>query len=640
MKTHLLKTTLIAATLSSVLTACDTADKGKDYNFSSEEQVSFATENLQVSLTEGNGSVEVDLLAGAMVGDVALSGSDLTVFVSEMVFPSPEETVPAKFYTYESPSVGVVNQTISPFSLTADSKKLVVNTDAFDYPAPSVHNNAWRSSLHECDMSDENSGRTTGQNAGIIPGPDGLVDNPSSVTYNISYVVDAGFVLAPGEEPARRTLSLTINAAPDVVTEVVAADIELPAGGTAQLVAQTNPSYACSDLSLTYSVADTNIATVNANTGEVTGVSQGTTEVTITHTGTGMSTTANITVTSGFTLAITNQPNDELGSPVGMKEVPACTMTGVVVEPSNAAGDLTGSYTYDWMSSNPDVAYASEHMRGFGATGMFSTGTENPADLDNLPTTTVTVGYLTGDTGSNDSADTADKSIELTVQPNAACNSVATSSFDNTFDSDQKPYAPIGTDYGSSSRKATAGINGSGAISFVRNSTPLPVPDNTANSSGVAGVNFFDWQAGPTATSWFAVNYAQFPESHNKTIKVSMWAKVIKADPTNTDDVTVTHHLLPWVVVDGPDRGPKRAIGPNFKGTIPGDANGEWVYIEFMDVQWTDGAIPNDSFTIPDTWVHKNGNAEADSSMVPEWIFDGLSAGDEILIDEYSIIEK
>ncbi|MGJ8694150.1 MAG: Ig-like domain-containing protein [Thalassotalea sp.] len=642
MKTHLLKMTIIAATLSSVLTACGSADKGKDYNFSSEEQVSFTTESIQATLMEGSGAVEVDLLAGAMVGDTPLSGSNMTVYISEMVFPSEDETVPAKFYTYQSPSVGVGNQTISPFKLSADSTKLIVNTDAFDYPSASVHNNAWRSSLHECDASDNNSGFTNGQDRAIIPTPDGLIDNPASVTYNIEYVVDTGFALAPGEAPARRMLSLTINAADDLVTAVAAANIELPAGGTAQLVAQTTPSFACGDLSLSYAVADEAVATVDASTGEVTGVGQGTTEVTITHVGTGMSTTADITVTSGFTLAITNQPKDNLGSPTQMKEVPACTMTGIAVEPSNAAGPLTGDYTYNWTSSSTDVAFDSEHANGFGATGMFSTGMSNPADVDNLPTADLTVGYLTGDTGSNDSADTADKSIEVTVKPNVACNSVMAnaplpaSTFDNTFDTsgvadDRFIFVSINPGYGPTEHKATAGINGSGAISFTRNANALP-------ADAVAGVNLMDWTSGPTARSFFARHFGEFPEVHGKTYKTAIWAKVIKADPSNTGDVTITHHVLPWLVIDGGDRPPKRQIGPNFKGTIPASANGEWVYIEFKNIGWS-GGVAEDSFTIPITWLHKNGNPNADSTVVPEFYFDGLSAGDEVLIDEYSIIE-
>lgn len=635
MKTHLLKKTVIAATLITLMSAC-TQDEGTDANFGTESKVKFTSDSLTVSLNEKTGIQVVDLLADAEIDGVPLSEITTRIFIQDMVMSSPDETVPARFYVNEEESVGQVNQRISPFKLSADLRSLEVNTDTFDYADPAVQNNAWRSSLHFCDNTDLNSGFTTGSNPVIILGPDGVIDNPAAVTYTIEYIVDTGYKLAVGEEPARRTLSLTINASEDDVTDVVAADIELPAGGTAQLLAETAPAYACGDLSLTYSIADSAIATINATTGEVTGVGQGTTEATITHAGTGISTTAMVTVTSGFTLAITNQPKDGFGSPTGQKEVPACTTTGIIVEPANATGDLTGVYTYDWMSSDAAVGFSAESAYGFGATGLFTTGTANPTDLANLPMATVTVGYLTGDTGNNNASDTADKTIDVTVTPNLACDSRTTYTFDSKFTDynigGANSFKEINGGLGTMT-KSTAGLTGD-ALSYVRNAVVVP-------DGGVSGYYYENWGLGAASSSFFGANFGLIPGSHFKTLKVAMWAKVIKADPTNTDDVKITHTLLPWLSTPGGNRPPKRALSPEFIGVIPATANGEWVYIEFVDQFWDNNASSySDTFEIPATWTHRDGPDKGNTSVIPEWYFEGLSNGDEILIDEYSIIQK
>ncbi|MER2490765.1 hypothetical protein [Catenovulum sediminis] len=123
-------------------------------------------------------------------------------------------------------------------------------------------------------------------------------------------------------------------------------------------------------------------------------------------------------------------------------------------------------------------------------------------------------------------------------------------------------------------------------------------------------------------------------DAQGKTLQsVSLWVKVEKAVAGN---VTVRHNLIPFPLIDdrkGPTLDAGLAQGPEYEMVIPAAANNTWVQIEFVDTK-TDLK----QFTIPDTWVHYDGQSAI--QVYPQILFDGLEVGDKVYIDNYLIGEQ
>jgi hypothetical protein len=582
MKKHLQNKTLSFIAVSSILSGCGGVDSGLDYNFKSDNVVEFPAESLSATYDEQSGMQEFDLLQGATVNGNSLSTDTGQVFVREFLF-QPQN---AEFVTPQSPGA-IASQAISPFKVK-DYNKLVIDTDMF------------AEALRSCDTTDVRGAKDAdGNNIG-----NGVRDFPESITYTITYVIDNGAELPIGETLAKRTMTLTINAKEDVVTGVNLAATEVPAGGTVETIASTLPAYACNS-AVNYTVADTSIATVDAD-GVVTGVKKGETTLTVTSIGNPEKTvTAALSVTAGFSLAITNSEVDEFGAPTGKKVVPACVSAGITVQPSVINDELAGSYVYDWTSSN-DVAmpFSSSQSLGFGATGLFQTG----STVDAIgTTTTVSVNLGQGDTGATDINEVAGKSIDLTVGPNLVCDpgiSAHPAGFNTDFKLDVTG-APWTLGAVAASTDALSGNS-------------LEITSGAGEFTQVAQIV---WNK---QRNWTSATYGLGAPSVGKAYKYSVWVKL----PTlPTADITLKHMVLAYAYEGGP-------TGPGYEPRRPGAGvlsahlakTTEWQLVEFINE-----ATGTNEWSVPLEW-----NIVTD--VFQFWEVYGLPEGEKILLDEYAVI--
>jgi hypothetical protein len=591
MSKYLLKNIILTAAITTALTGCG-PDKGTDLSFTNTHVVTYASEDFNVSLTEGNGVVAVDLLEGAMADGKDISGGQSTspIFIKEILFATPEDP---NFVTGQSES-DFTNT--SPFTLD-NAGTLSVNTDAFDGFG---QGNGFQSSLFKCFSEDLRGGPRVDD----LPTPDGYDDFPSSITYVITYVVDNGFEPAPGVEDTIRTLRLTINAGDDPVTAVSAADLSVASGDTVAMTASTLPVIACNP-GLDYSIADTSIATVDDD-GMVTGLVRGETDITITsQENADHSATVKITVTPGFNLAITNQPKDDLGAATGAKEVPSCGFAGLSVEPTIVADTLTGAYTFSWTSNNPDLPFSQEVSDGaFGATGLISTGTST--DVGKM--TNVTVGFGSGYTGGTQSSDVLSQEIDLTVVKNNYCDpgvSEHAAGFFVDFDLDK------------------AGANWGGSGTAVANTAESLDGTSLQITAGAEPINLTQ-QVWNNQRNYHSATYGLGGGSVGNSYKFSVWAKL---DTLPAGPVTMKHVLLPWNC-DGctgltgfPGR---RHLAGEVKADLK--ATTEWQLVEFIN------PLNNtDVWSVPAHW-------NVGTAVFQFYEIEGIAEGDVIYLDSQAAV--
>lgn len=589
MKNNLLVKTAIAASIVSVLSACSGSDEGYNPNFGSTSAVSYSDQQITVALSEETGVQTIDLLAGAVI-----DGQDAASFAGTIFINQIEIEAANNYATPQAPSNSVANQTISPFQLTTDGKSLAVDTDAF------------AQSLRRCDNTDNRGARDADNN----PIGDGFADFPSSVVYSISYVVDNGLKVEPGVEPERRQLQVTITSNEDPVESVIASAVELPAGGNAVVVASTVPAYACNS-NVTYSVADTNVATVDAS-GTLTGTGTGTTTVIITsEDNPAASATADITVTAAFSLAITNDDKDALGASTGTKEIPACVAAGIQVVPSMLNTELSGDYTYDWTSSNDsDVTYSQSVASGFGAFGVFNAGTTVGAESE------ISVGIASGDTGATSIDAVAGKSVVVTTVKNEMCEpgeSLHPAGFNTDFKLDG-----AGAPFKGGAAAANAdSVTGTGSSVQITSG-----PNKSADNQPYTWVAQQVWNK---QRQWYSWNYGRGAESMGKAYKYSVWVKLAKLP---AEPITLKHVVTPWVYegipADAAGFGGRRSGSGVLSATL--DSSTEWQYVEFIN-EATGGA----EWEIPTTWTTV-------TDVFTLWEVYGLPTGDTVLIDEYGVV--
>ncbi|MDU0356308.1 Ig-like domain-containing protein [Paraglaciecola aquimarina] len=471
-----------------------------------------------------------------------------------------------------------------------------------------VDTDAFAQSLRKCDDTDNRGARDADDN--IIG--DGFPDFPSSVVYTISYVVDNGLKLAPGTESERRQLEVTITANHDPVSSVIASAVELPAGGEATVVASAVPAYAC-NANLNFSVADTDIATVDAN-GKLTGVGTGTTTVTVTsEDNPDASATADVTVTAAFSLAISNDDKDSLGASTGAKEIPTCVTAGIKVEPSMINAELNGAYTYDWMSSNDsDVTFSQSIASGFGAFGAFKAATTVGA------TSEISVDVATGDTGATAIADVAGKSVMVTTVKNEMCEpgeSLHAAGFNTDFNLDG---AGAGYGGGGSATANAESVTGTGSS--------LQITAGALMSADNEPYTWVAQQVWNKQRNWYSWNYGRGVESIGKTYKYSVWVKLAKVPDS---PITVKQVITPWVYEGIPAGaagfGGRRGGAGVLTATL--ESSTEWQYVEFVN-EATDGF----EWEIPATW-----NVVTDVFTL--WEVYGLPQGETLLLDEAGVVQ-
>lgn len=623
MKHNLLTKTLCTVAVATALTACG-VDEGYNPEFKSDKKVVLENDQIAATLDENSGIQTINLLEGATVGGVALSDVDGLIKVGQFNFSANNN-----FFTPQAPSNSVPNLTVSPFRVSDDNKQLLVDTDAI------------ADSLHFCDSTDVRGARDADDN----PIADGFPDFPAQVVYTITYEIDNGADREPGEALPTRTLSLTINAGQDPITAVQTSDITVASGGTAQSLGQLVPSYTCDDTALTYSIANTDIATVDSNGLVTGGGTQGETEMTITSSN-GISTVAKITTGPGFALSISNQDrNPETEAPLGTKNVPACSHVGIAVEPSIVNDTLSGTYSYDWMSDSTDVVFTEAAASGFTGLGIFSVGSTNDS-VGNSGLVTVGLDASNmGNTGATSIADVVPQEVALNVVHNIACETAnpadaTTYDFSHGFEST----ATIGAGgsqikvseangstrwiaTGSMSTVAPAigeGLAGTNAMKLTVVDADLdPIPAN-----GGIGTLLQRWNG--ASGSWTASNFGK-AASVGKTFKFSVWVK-LSSLVTDGQTREITNYMFPWLTAEG-NTAPyftenpswaKRFVNFNMQLTETLENTTDWQLVEFEE-----------TFTIPAEWDDFTAPIKLNFNFSGDFV-----NGDEILIDDYSVVEQ
>jgi hypothetical protein len=580
---NLLKKTTLLTALSVSLSGCgDKVEDGYAYNFKNDFIVEYSTTSINKTFDEVSGLQEVNLLEGAMVNgeSLTLESSSSPIHITNFSFTA----LNGSFVTPQEPGISN-NQGISPFVVGEDGVTLVINTDAYD------------NALRMCDETDETGDFDDDGN----PIGNGVRDFPTSITYNVDFVVDNGYQLAPGVERTVRTLVLTINAISDPVTSVQAFDMDVASGESKQMTSATAPSYACNS-NLTYEIANDTIASVD-DTGIVTGNNQGETTITVTSAeNSELSATATINVTSGFNLAITNQDFNDLGAPLGTKFIPTCSDIGIAVEPSIIADELTGDYTFDWASNN--VALGNEESDGsFGATGRFIN------TLASGETATVTVGYGSGYTGSTNSDDVQEQMVTVTAEKNQVCEP-------GDIPNGPSDLLLNAGGWGANATHVPGGLDG----------TALMI---TSNSNGAQFANTTR-QVWNQTNNFHAATFGRGDASIGRTFKFSVWAKLTQLPADSSDEIKLEHTLLPWNC-DGCDG--LTGFPGRYEGGVTGSVTAtlkhttEWQLVEFINpltgtMEWT----------VPANW-------NVPTAAFQFWDLYGFANGDSIEIDNYSIVE-
>lgn len=579
----LLKKTTILTALSVSLIGCGSGtEEGYAYDFKNDNAVEYSTDAISVTLNEVSGLQQINLLEGAMVNGEALTleSSKSPIHIRDFAFTVRND----EFVTPQAQGIAN-NQGISPFLVADDGVTLNVNTDAY------------AEALRMCDTTDIRGASDADGN----PVGNGSRDFPTSITYDINFVIDNGFELPPGESHPTRALVLTINAITDPVTSVQAFDIDVASGDSKSMLSATLPTYACNS-NLTYSVASDTIASVDTN-GLITGNNKGETTITVTsEENPELSATATVNVTPGFNLAITNQDFNDLGAPLRTKSVPTCSAIGIVVEPSIVADTLTGAYSYDWSATN--AVFAVEESDGsFGATGRFNNA------LSSGESATITVGYGSGYSGSTSAADVQAQTVTVTAERNYACEpgDIPNGPTDLLLDAGG---------WGANATHVAGGLDG----------TALQI---TSNSDGAQFANTTR-QVWNQANNFHAATFGRGEASVGRTFKFAVWAKLGQLPADSSAEIKLEHTILPWLC-DGCDG--LTGFPGRYEAGVTGSVTGvlkhttDWQLVEFINpltgtMEWT----------VPANW-------NVPTAAFQFWDLYGFANGDTIMLDNYSIVE-
>ena len=570
-----LKITTLCGAVSAAVVGCGGPGDGYSNPLVSESPVTFSSPGIEAAFDEESGLQKVDLLEGAMVDGAQLTQSDTSpVYIRDMAF-TPRN---ANFQT-PSDTAG------SPFKLSSDGVHLDVDTDLF------------AQSLRMCDTTDVR-GATDAD--GNLTG-DGVRDFPTSISYQVAYSIDNGYDPGPGQALPSRTLNLTINAISDPVTGVQAFDVSLAATDTKPMLSATAPTFACNP-ALTYEIADTSVATINAD-GVISGILIGSTAITVTSAeDPTLSATATISVTPAFTLAITNQDFNEIGAPLGTKSVPTCSAAGVAVEPSVVNDTLTGAYSYMWSTESMGLMFGGEESDGaFGATGWFW----NSLEADQ--TAMVEVGYGSGYTGVTDPVDIEAQSVLLTAVRNHACDPNASphpAGYVTDLALNTGAWGPLAT------AVPGGGLDGRASVRI------------TGPGGDITTVVQQVWNQNRNFHSQY---YGRGGASTGRTFTFSVWAKL--GQLPSGDDVVLDHTLLPWACsscggTGFPGRRPQsETVTATLKPTTG------WQLVEFINP-----LTETPEWSVPAIW-------DSNTAMFLHWDVYGLAKGETLEIDSYSVVE-
>ncbi|AWB65002.1 hypothetical protein C2869_00455 [Saccharobesus litoralis] len=591
MNKHLLKNTLYIA-IAAAIAGCGSKDEGYNSNFSSAHKVELPSEPIVTSFTEETGPQTIDLLQGATInGEDARTSGDL-IYVVDTTFG---ETTP-RYRTRQPNTNSTAAHAISPFTVKDNS--LVIDTDLFS------------EFLSTCDNTDV-WGNTDADGNNVA---DGILDNPPSVTYSMTYTVDNGFEDTPGASKPSRTVNFTMNAIVDQVETVTAEPVKVLLNGKKQLLATVLPQKAC-DKSLTYTIADTSIATVDDN-GMISGLKEGKTTVTVTSASNSLATiTVDLEVFAGFTVKITNGDVDNTGFETGMRQTPACIHAAVEVTPTAAAGEtLANDYTYNWTSGDATTFPVTAINYGQMGLGMFVTG-----DATHVGTTIEASVNLASGTTSTALSDIESDSVTLEIVKNSACEP---GSNDDGWLTDFKLDGNVGPAWsGASVVTGDKALSGS-AIEIKGGANIV-----SSEAGGHVGklVVQSPWNK---PRNWFTQNTGTPGNATGRKFTFGVWAK-LNTTFTDTTEIKLSTVQLKWNTY--------AAGGPGFHKRLPTGGiqtatlknTNEWQYVEFIDEQSNTPV-----WSVPDAW----GNVGQGDTFFG-FKLEGLPEADSIVLDELAIIE-
>ncbi|MDU0354770.1 Ig-like domain-containing protein [Paraglaciecola aquimarina] len=430
-----------------------------------------------------------------------------------------------------------------------------------------------------------------------------------SATYHFSYIIDNGAPLPIDEatgEVKTRMVSVTINGIYDSVTEMnlsVGENMKLPPNEKIKVQVVLAPLWA-TDQAVTFSIpeADSGIATVN-DQGEVSGVALGTTTLTITSVGNPeLARTVNVEVTdtfdSPFSIDITQ---NEIVLPDAIS-IPECNTADFGANLKPLENNFTDNV--EWSSTNEAVLPIDVH-------GVINT-TQGSASGGAIAITATTT------------ADVKD-TVRVFIRPNQVCaNAVRWQQhFDSQFESN------VNNNWKKEGQIDTLDFttNGDGITGEALRATVA--------GEGWSMFRFLEWSGDYNV---FSQKYGQGDASSiGRRFTVSVWAKVVTR--SNGEPITIEHFLTPWGVNGASSFPTSRESAAEFTATVPVNDN-QWQLIEFTVKQPDDINQPT-IFTVPTSWDLTPENTEDTQvfTIIPEFRLVNTQATDEILFDNYSIVE-
>jgi len=358
-------------TLTPTVTPDNAADKSVTWS-SDNTAVATVSEGVVTAVAEGTANITVTTTDGSKTATCAVT------------------VTPPSTYTLTIPSTLTVansgwNDTdgISATGLLASGKKLTVT-------ATSANNWALKSGDNSVGY---NLATATGTySSSATPASWEFTELSSTATTKpMGIIVEDYSSMPAGTYQDTVTFTAKVESAAVTITSITLnkSETTIAVGSTETLSVKNVTPYNATDKSVTWSSGNTAVATVNATTGEVSGVAAGTATITATaNDGSGVTATCAVTVTIPVTsVTINNAPTEALF----VNSTGTLTAT---VSPNNATDK-----TVTWSSDNPnhvkiDAAtgeYTVTGVDGYGSATITATATNGTEDTSDDVTATCTI---------------------------------------------------------------------------------------------------------------------------------------------------------------------------------------------------------------------------------------------------------
>jgi len=459
-------------------------------------KVSYEPAETPVSVVWTSSDNSVATVTDGVVKAIAAGTATITASYTDKVTTwekTCKVTVTKKSTTPSTPSNPSTPTTIKATGVTLDKTAIYVNigeTTSLKItptvtPANTTEKGSWKSSDPSLVTVDSNG------NVKIVATslPSALSIETVTITYTIGKVSAAAIVLimdkgtsAPSNPSNPSTPSTGVNL---TALGLNPPSASVKVGGSITLAATKNP--ANSDETITWSSADTSVATVDQN-GKVTGVKAGSSTIIYAKSSrTNMSATCVITVTQSTTAAtgITINPattSIEIGSYTDLK---------AVLTPAGANEAIT------WTSNMPAVATVDQNGRvsgvAMGAAVITATTASGKSASCQVMVTAATVKNITVSISLSASGDlSSSKSYTATLKFSPALSASDAADFLYAIDSDASHIVSASNDYVTNSFTVIAGSDGVATLTpyiytektnYVFTYVPLTVSVNSPSSS-------------------------------------------------------------------------------------------------------------------------------------------------------------